>query len=184
MRRLFVSMLRVLAAAALFVPAFAAESSVAPTPGRKTMRIAGQWNLTAQKHEKTEMEGERTKLLTSTGKATLKHGPNLIRGPWDIDGKADVIQCDFVGKKFILSGSPVVDQKDKAGNVVKTITGQPGCVVEIDFAGGAINAKGPHTARIADGVPLAAPALAPAKDKEAPADKAPAKEIPARDTPK
>jgi hypothetical protein len=102
---------------------------------RKTIPIAGQWNLTAEKHDRPEMDGPRTKLLVSTGHPTLKHGPDMFRGPWDIDAHADQIDADFVRKKFVLRGSPVVATKDpKTKATLKTLTGGPDAVIEVGFA--------------------------------------------------
>lgn len=108
-----------------------------PTPRvpRKTLRVAGQWNLTAEKHDHAEMEGQRTKLLVSTGHPTLKHGPDMFRGPWDVDAHADRIEADFAQKKFILRGSPAVVSKDpKTHSTLKSLTGTVDTVIEIGFA--------------------------------------------------
>lgn len=141
---------------ALLSPISAAD----PSP-RKTLRIAGAWNLTATHHEHTKKEGTRVKLLTSTGKPTLKHGPNPIRGPWDVEATAETIQCDFEGKKFILSGISSVVAKDKGGNTEREIIGKAGATIEINFADLAIEAKGPTVTKIRDLAP-AAPAPVPA----------------------
>ena len=96
------------------------------------MPIGREWNLTAEKHEKAEMDGPRTKLLISTGHPTLKHGTNLFRGPWDIDAKADRIETNFARKTFILSGTPTVTTNHpKTGVLQKTLTGNPDTVIEI-----------------------------------------------------
>ncbi len=112
-----------------------ATATAAPAPARvprKTMRIAGQWNLTAEKHDHTEMDGKRTNLLVSTGHVTLKHGSNMFRGPWDIDARAERVEADFVRKKFVLHGSPYVATKaPKTGAILKTMTGAADAVIEI-----------------------------------------------------
>lgn len=106
-----------------------------PRVPRKTLRVAGQWNLTAEKHDHAEMEGQRTKLLVSTGHPTLKHGPDMFRGPWDVDAHADRIEADFAQKKFILRGSPAVVSKDpKTHTTLKSLTGTADTVIEIGFA--------------------------------------------------
>jgi|GEM_PF-5937255 len=109
--------------------------STPPRVPRKTLRVAGQWNLTAEKHDHAEMEGQRTKLLISTGHPTLKHGPDMFRGPWDVDAHADRIEADFAQKKFFLRGSPAVVSKDpKTHTTLKSLTGTADTVIEIGFA--------------------------------------------------
>jgi hypothetical protein len=168
LKRNFRATLRcVLLVAALSLPAFAAENGP-----RKTLRIAGAWNLTASHHEHTKKEGTRVKLLTSTGKPTLKHGPNAIRGPWDLEATAETIQCDFEAKKFILSGVSSVVAKDKAGKTEREITGKAGATIEINFADLAIEAQGPTVTKIkelAPAAPNAPPPPAPAVAPKAPA---------------
>jgi hypothetical protein len=94
-------------------------------PKRTTMPIGTSWSLTAERHERTITEGTRTKLLTSTGGPVLKHGANVIKGPWDIEAKAAKIECDFAAKKFILSGSPELRRFDPATRKLSsTITAQ------------------------------------------------------------
>jgi hypothetical protein len=116
------------------IPAAHASVPAPPRVPRKTIPIAGQWNLTAEKHDRTEMDGPRTKLLVATGHPTLKHGPDMFRGPWDIDAHADRIDADFVQKKFILHGSPVVVSKDpKTHATLKSLIGATDTVIEIGF---------------------------------------------------
>ncbi len=139
--------LRFLAGIALVTGVFAADDAA---PRRKTVRIAGAWNLTAVLHDKTEMDGERTKVLTCTGKPTLKHGRNMINGPWDVDAKADTIKCDFDGKKFILSGSPQVQRKDPKGKVLSIVAGEKETVIELAFADAKMTVTGPSKTAVAD----------------------------------
>jgi hypothetical protein len=122
---------------ALEAPKPASTPAVTPhaTPEkirRQTIPIAKQWNLTAEKHDRAEMDGKRTKLLVSTGHVTLKHGANIVRGPWDIDARAERVEADFVRKKFVLHGSPYVATKDpKTGAILKAMTGAADAVIEI-----------------------------------------------------
>lgn len=132
------------AAALASLPLLAASLCAEDAPARKrTVRIAGSWNLTAEKHDKTDMDGERTRILTCTGSPTLKKGRNMIRGPWEVDAKADTIVCDFDGKKFVLTGNPTFQRLDPKGNIVSAIVGQKETIIEVTFVDAKTTVKGP-----------------------------------------
>ncbi len=116
---------------------------------RKSVPIAGGWVLTAARHEKTKTEGARTLLLTATGEPVLNRASKIIGGAADITAKAEKIECDFVRKKLVLSGSPQfrqVNPRTKAA--VKTITGEAGTLIEIPLRygvdGGDLKVEGAH----------------------------------------
>ena len=115
-----------------------------PHVARRTLPIAGRWNLTAGSIEKTKTDGPRTLLLTASGQPTLKRGTNAIKGPWEIEAKAERIECDFVGKKFILTGSPEVRRRatpPATGWVI--LHGEAATVVELGLKDDSVKTEGP-----------------------------------------
>ena len=115
-----------------------------PHTARRTLPIAGRWNLTATNIEKTKTEGARTLLVTASGQPTLKRGANLFKGPWEIEAKAERIECDFVAKKFILTGSPEVRRRatpPATGWMI--LHGEAATVVELGLKDDSAKAEGP-----------------------------------------
>ncbi len=129
---------------AIAAPFFLHAEEPKPHVARRTLPIAGRWNLTAASIEKTKTDGSRTLLLTASGQPTLKRGANAIKGPWEIEAKAERIECDFVAKKFILTGSPEVRRRatpPATGWV--TLHGELATIVELGLSDDSAKTEGP-----------------------------------------
>ena len=136
---------------ALAAPFFLLAQETKPQTGRRTLPIGGRWNLTAGSIEKTKTEGTRTLLLTADGQPTLKRGVNLFKGPWEIEVKAKRIECDFVAKKFILTGSPEVRRRavpPAAGWT--TLRGEAATIVELGLKDDSVKVIGPSVETTAE----------------------------------
>ena len=72
-----------------------------------------------------------------------------------MSAKAEVIECDLVGKKFVLRGFPEVTEVQPAGKTVRGLS--PETVIEVDFRGGVIRAEGPNRVKVAAPVAKARP---------------------------
>lgn len=121
----------------------------AAKPKRESIPIGGEWNLSGSIIEKTK-QGERTERLVATGRPELKKGGNAVLGPWSLEATADRIECDFAGKRFILSGRYVVRKKmgEGAANVIEGTADDS--KIELDFRGEGTRATGPNKVKLAD----------------------------------
>ena len=120
-------------------------------PKRETVPIGGDWNLSAVKLERAKMDGKRVVQLIAKGDAKLKRGRNSLIGPWTMEASADVIECDFPGKKFVVRGPYSILRKERGGRTEITASG-PESSAEVDFREGAVRAQGPSRVKVLDDV--------------------------------
>lgn len=140
----------------LILAATLAATATAAEP-RTSVPIGKEWLLSAGKLDKTKMDGKRTLLLTATGKPVLKHALNPIKGPADIIASADKIECDFPGKKFILTGSLRIVGKIEGGGT-QEITSELATRAEITFSPPVVRVEWPYKVKMT-------PAKKPAPEK-------------------
>jgi hypothetical protein len=127
-----------------------ATACVAAEGKRQAMPIGGEWNLSGKTLERAKMEGKRVVQLIAKGDARLKKGRKPLMGPWTLEASAEVIECDFPGKRFIIRGPYTLTKKESGG---KTEISGPGAdsTAELPFQGGAIRTEGPSKTKVDDG---------------------------------
>jgi hypothetical protein len=132
----------------LALGAIVSAGGSAAEPARKAMPIGGEWNLSGRMLERTQMDGKRVVQLTAKGEARLKQGRNPLLGPWTLEASAEIIECDFPGKRFIVHGPYSIRRKLPGGAATEISGAGPDSTAELTFHGGAIKAAGPNKIRL------------------------------------
>jgi hypothetical protein len=131
---------------------FLATTSLAAEGKRKAMPIAGEWNLSGMELSRAKTEGKRVVQLIAKGDARLKKGRNSLLGPWTLVVSAEVIECDFPGKRFIARGPYKLVQESDGLKKMEIEGTAANSSVELLFHG-QIKAEGPNTVRMLDAPP-------------------------------
>ena len=132
------------AASLLALSAVLACAGFAAEPKRKAMPIGDQWNLSGAELEKTKMDGKRVILMTAKGNAKLKRGRNSLTGPWIMEASAEVIEADFVGKRFVIRGPFSIKKKGADGGSLEIIGTAAETTGELLFRDGELSVNGPN----------------------------------------
>jgi hypothetical protein len=129
--------------------ALLAHSTIAAGPKRQAMPIGNDWNLSGATLGRAKMDGAKVVQLVAKGDAKVKRGTNPLTGPWTLEGSAEVIECDFPGKKFVLKGPYSVVRKEN-GVKIEVVGPGPDSGAELDFRDGAVRTSGPNKTTVGD----------------------------------